>query len=195
MLVGITPKIKKNYTEYEYSIDINLIKFIKFLYPKAKCEILYEKKNIELDLLIISGGNDLYFLNKKKEHIIRSKLDSFYLKKAILYQKSVVGICYGAQFIAHYYDSEFKIYQAHIATKHKIIYKNKELKEFFVNSYHNYGIKNLGKKLSSICIANDKSIECFKHKELNIIGLMWHPERHLPFKLIDKKIIRKNLCS
>ena len=99
----------------------------------------YIEKNIELDFLIISESNDLYFLNKKKEHMIRSKLDSFYLK-AIFYQKPVVGICYGAQFIAHYYDSEFKIYKDHIATKHKIIYKNKKPKEFSVNSYHNYGI-------------------------------------------------------
>ena len=44
MFIGIVPKIKKNRTEYEFSVDINLIKFMKFLYPKANCEILYSEK-------------------------------------------------------------------------------------------------------------------------------------------------------
>ena len=44
MLVGITPKIKKNYTEYEYSIDINLIKFVKFLYQKLNVKYYMKKK-------------------------------------------------------------------------------------------------------------------------------------------------------
>ena len=82
MIIGIVPKIKKNCTEYEFSVDINLIKFMKFLYPKANCKILYsEKIKLDLNLLIISGGNDLSNYNKKKEHKIRSNLDSFYLKK------------------------------------------------------------------------------------------------------------------
>ena len=45
MIIGIVPKIKKNCTEYEFSVDINLIKFMKFLYPKANCKILYSEKN------------------------------------------------------------------------------------------------------------------------------------------------------
>ena len=84
MVIGIVPKIKKNCTEYELSVDINLIKFMKFLYPKANCEILYfEKKKLNLNLLIISGGNELSNYNKKKEHKIRTNLDSFYLKKPL----------------------------------------------------------------------------------------------------------------
>ena len=196
MIIGIVPKIKKNCTEYEFSVDINLIKFMKFLYPKANCKILYsEKIKLDLNLLIISGGNDLSNYNKKKEHKIRSNLDSFYLKKAIRENIPVIGICYGAQFIAHYFDSKLKKLSNHVIKKHKIFFKNSENKELLVNSYHNYVIKKLGNELSTICIAYDESVECFKHKKLNIIGLMWHPERHLPFKLSDRRIIRKSLCS
>ena len=116
-------------------------------------------------------------------------------KKAIRENIPVIGICYGAQFLAHYFNSKLIKLSNHITKKHKIFFKNSKNEELFVNSYHNYGIKKLGNELSTICIANDESVECFKHKKLNIIGLMWHPERHLPFKLSDKKIIRKYLCS
>ena len=71
--------------------------------------------------------------------------------------------------------------------------KNNE--SYVVNSFHNYGIKALVKELSSIYYSKDKYIECFKHKELKILGLMWHPERHLPFKNNDKKIITKNIMK
>ena len=174
MIIGIVPKIKKNYTEYEFSVDINLIKFMKFLYPKANCKILYsEKIKLDLNLLIISGGNDLSNYNKKKEHKIRSNLDSFYLKKAIRENIPVIGICYGAQFIANYFNSKLIKLSNHVIKKHKIFLRNAENKELFVNSYHNYGIKKLGNELSTICIAHDESVECFKHK-IKYNWVMWH---------------------
>ena len=43
MLIGIIPKIKKNRTEYEFSVDLNLINFLYFVFPKSNCEIIYEK--------------------------------------------------------------------------------------------------------------------------------------------------------
>ena len=64
-------------------------------------------------------------------------------------------------------------------------HKNNE--SYVVNSFHNYGIKALGKELLSIYHSKDKYIECLSIK-LVILGLMWHPERHLPFKNNDKKL-------
>ena len=43
MLIGIIPKIKKNHTEYEFSVDLNLINFLYFVFPKSNCEIIYSK--------------------------------------------------------------------------------------------------------------------------------------------------------
>ena len=44
MLIGIIPKIKKNRTEYEFSVDLNLINFLYFVFPKSNCEIIYSKR-------------------------------------------------------------------------------------------------------------------------------------------------------
>ena len=65
MLIGIIPKIKKNRTEYEFSVDLNLINFLYFVFPKSNCEIIYEKDfGKKIDMLILSGGNDLLLFNK-----------------------------------------------------------------------------------------------------------------------------------
>ena len=82
MLIGIIPKIKKNRTEYEFSVDLNLINFLYFVFPKSNCEIIYSKDfGKKIDMLILSGGNDLLLFNKNKEHKMRFDLDFFFLKK------------------------------------------------------------------------------------------------------------------
>ena len=48
-----------------------------------------------------------------------------------------------------------------------------------VKCYHNFGINksNLGKNLKIKAVDNNGNIEMFEHKQKNIIGVMWHPER------------------
>ncbi len=67
MNIGIIPSIRETYkNQFEYSIDINLIKFIKTCFKKSKISIINNNKLDKLNFLIISGGNDLFYLNKKK---------------------------------------------------------------------------------------------------------------------------------
>ena len=49
--------------------------------------------------------------------------------------------------------------------------------EFRVNSFHNYAITNLGADLECLAVANDNSIEAFKHKSLPFYAVLWHIER------------------
>ena len=48
-----------------------------------------------------------------------------------------------------------------------------------VKCYHNFGINksNLGKNLKIKAVDNNSNIEMFEHKNKNIIGVMWHPEK------------------
>ena len=72
--------------------------------------------------------------------------------------------------------------------KHVIIYKNKKYK---VNSFHNYGITKLGKKLKQTTQTSDKTIESFSYNSKKIKGIMWHPERYDNIKNLDKLILKK----
>ena len=50
----------------------------------------------------------------------------------------------------------------------------------FVKSYHNFKINfSESKSIEKLILANDDSIECFKIRNHNIGGVIWHPEREI----------------
>ena len=74
----------------------------------------------------------------------------------------------------------------HVNQKHEIYSNNNFPKK--VNSYHDYGIKKLGKNFKIIAQTLDNEIEAIEHKKFPWLGLMWHPERDKNF---DIKTIKK----
>jgi putative glutamine amidotransferase len=194
MKIGIIPSIKKFYNDqFEYNCDINLLKFFKINFKNFNTEILTFDKKIDTSfkLIVISGGNDLKKFNGAKKNIIRESLNNKFYSKSIKMKIPILGICYGAQFIASKFRSLI-VKKKHIG-KHSIFLANK--KRIIVNSYHNQIIKSLNNQLKPQAVAEDKSIEYFCHKNKKIIGIMWHPERNKPFKKIDKFIINKLLWN
>jgi putative glutamine amidotransferase len=193
MKIAIIPSIKETYkNQFEYCVDIKLINFLKRIFTNGTIEILTKKQelNKNFKILIISGGNDLYKFSKKKKDLIRSNLDNYYYKEAISLNIPILGICYGAQFIATKFKGRFK--KKNHTKKHYIKINNYN-KNIFVNSYHKYILTSLSRNCSIKGTALDKSIEFFQVKK--IIGIMWHPERYKNLKLLDKKIIKDLTCS
>jgi putative glutamine amidotransferase len=194
MKIGIIPSIKKFYNnQFEYNCDINLLQFFKKNFKNFNIEILtFDKKiNTSFKLIVISGGNDLKIFNKEKKNIIRENLNNQFYNNSIKMKIPIMGICYGAQFIASKFKSKI-IKKKHIG-KHSILFADN--KKIIVNSYHNQAIKILGNKLKCLALANDGSVEYFCHNNKKIIGIMWHPERNKPFKKIDKDIVNKLLWN
>lgn len=197
MKIGIIPRIRIfKRKQIEYCVERKLIIFLKKVYKNPKIIILNEsKKNYSLNILIISGGNDLTIFSELKENIIKSNITNFYLKKAIRKNIVIIGICYGAQFIGKYFKSVLKKTSKHVG-HHKIKFEpisfnSKLKKEAITNSYHNYLIKSLGSKLIPLAKAGDGSVEAFMHSRLNIYGIMWHPERNNSTKYFDNIYFKK----
>ena len=60
-----------------------------------------------------------------------------------------------------------------------------------VNSYHNQGCLELSSnEIEVIMKAVDGVIEKIEHRELPIIGTMWHPEREDPFSNTDISMVK-----
>ena len=81
-----------------------------------------------------------------------------------------------------YFNGGLSKVEEHSGTNHLIsIEENNFLRKgsVEVNSYHNYGIQasDLAQDLIPFAYALDGTIEGAYHKELNWIGIMWHPER------------------
>lgn len=196
MNIGIIPRvrnIKKN--SIEYSVDKKLIDILNKIYKKPKITIVHSYKAQKINLLVISGGNNIKIFSKKKNDLIRNKITLFHFKKNLKNKTPIIGICYGAQLIAHFFRSKLKKYQNHVGN-HSVTLKNSKFnknlkKNNVVNSYHDYAITNLGSHLSTLAVAKDNTIEAFKHKKLKILGIMWHPERYEKIKKIDIEYFKR----
>jgi len=197
--IGIIPSIKETYkNQLEYCVDIRLIDFLKYCFVNPKIFIVNESSlNIKkINFLIISGGNDIYDLVKNKKNFLRNQLDNKALNSAIQKKIPVLGICYGAQFISHFFNNKVFKKRGHVQKINKVIIKDKSYlnKNFIkVKCFHNYVVK-AHEKLNVIGICEDKTIEFYKIKNKKIYGMMWHPERDYKFKNFNKMILRR-ICS
>lgn len=194
MKIAIIPSIKEPYSDqFEYSIDVKLIKFIKKNFPKSEIKVLniFDKLTNEFKLLIISGGNSIEKLKKSKKNSFRSKIDNKFFNQAKKNNIFILGICHGAQFLADKLGCNF-VKKKHVGNHDIFFQKNKKVLN--VNSYHNFIIQKFkNKNVKIIASAKDNSVEYFSYKKF--IGIMWHPERNKKLEIIDKKILKDLLCN
>jgi putative glutamine amidotransferase len=162
--------------ELRICIDTKLIDWVLHLGFKpllvsdlTTLNYLLDQSLLRVSGIILSGGNNI---NKNSlRYKIEKKLVDFSKKKNI----PLLGICHGLQFINFLEGGSLKKINNHVRTNHKVKIKNTyDLK---VNSFHEYGIKKLGKNFEIIAYSDDNQIEAIKHKKYNWLGWMWHPER------------------
>ena len=65
-------------------------------------------------------------------------------------------------------------------------------KTFSFDSFKNYSISKINKKIEILSLDKDKTIEAFFINKIKFLGLMWHPERNKIFCKLDFDLI-KNL--
>ncbi|MCR2064281.1 MULTISPECIES: gamma-glutamyl-CDP-amidate hydrolase [Campylobacter] len=180
MFIGISQRLLLNESYYELreALALEWGAFFKtnlqgFLPLPLSYEIDFKAYAPHLKGVILSGGNDLNSLNPNELSLKRDAYESKIIAHCLKNDLPLLGICRGAQMIAWYFKSSLKPCQNHIGT-HSILTKKGV---FEVNSFHNFCIENLGENLKSLAVAEDKSIEAFKHKKRQIYGIMWHIER------------------
>lgn len=142
---------------------------------------------LTLDGFILSGGNDIGTAPQ------RDVLESAVLKFAHEQNLPVLGVCRGMQFINHYLGGSLVEVTGHVAARHQLegsLVADRISNE--VNSYHNLAIteQTLDESLHITASSGDGVVEAFEHSTLPWIGIMWHPERELPFSMDDQKLIR-----
>jgi putative glutamine amidotransferase len=191
----VVPAVRKIHDEIYYCVDKNWYKFLNYVYDKPEIQISFKiiKKP---DVIILSGGNDILKISKKKQDKIREKINKDLLKYSMINNIKLIGICAGAQFVANKFGTKLIKLKNHIGY-HKLnlsknlINKIPTIKN--TNSFHNYGINKISKQFTPIGFADDNTVELFIHNKYKILGIMWHPERYKKFRVFDKKIFLQNL--
>ena len=148
-------------------------------------------KKLTISGVILTGGNDLYKIKKKRFNKIRDIKDSKLLNFALSNNIPVLGVCRGFQFIASKMGGVISKKKGHVKKKHilKVNDKifNQKIKKININSFHDYVVIKLSKKFRKTYQLSDKSIELAISNNKKILLMMFHPER----KNISDRVIKK----
>lgn len=203
--IFITQRLTKipQYNEVRECLDIRWGDFLKKcgiipipLPIKSDLEAFFHK--FKVDGILLTGGDDLCCCDP--DNSLSKQRDGFekkILKEGIARKIPILGVCRGMQMIARFFGLKIKKIDAHVATKHYVeIVVRSCLSPFYgktykVNSYHKYGISRTVKPLKELAVSTrDGSVESICHREFNIAGIMWHPEREMPYSLSDISFFR-----
>lgn len=202
--IALTQRLIENGSYYEIRecLDVNYPKLIEacgFLPIILPYEIDFENyfKNIGIDGVILTGGNDLYSCNKNELSKKRDKFEKKLLQYCMKNNITVFGICRGMQVIAEYFGSAFNKVDNQKNIKHTLKINinskyNKELEKLkAVNSYHNFVIDKLSEQFIISATNEYNVIKAIEHKEYKIFAQMWHSERESPFIKDEIALIKK----
>jgi putative glutamine amidotransferase len=146
--------------------------------PYANAGVVDE--TIEFDCLVLSGGPD---------SVARNVTENNLFAHALKLGKPIFGVCHGAFAVNELTGGEnelldYELILQHDNQQHEI---TMEGSRHIVNSYHGQGIRKLGPDMVPLATVDDGTIEAFKHKELPIYGVVWHPER-MKFPVLPKEV-------
>lgn len=174
--------------------------------PNIGKDIESHLKHLKPQLIVLTGGNDITIAQSIQKtdplNVCRDETECAVLEYALKSEVPVIGVCRGMQFIHAYFGGELNTRIGHVGTLHEILCRNPFSDNMVwtntkVNSYHNYCISEpLFESFVPIakCIS-DNSIEAFIHRNLPIMGVMWHPERNNPASEMDQMWLRELLNS
>jgi len=201
--IAITQRLILNESYYELreTLDVNwglLFEKLDFLPIVLPLKYNFEEyfNNIEIDGILLTGGNDLNSINQSKESYLRDDFEKKLIEYAIINGIPIFGVCRGMQIIAEYFGANFVKVDNQVGTRDTLnIDKNsqyynilKKLKK--VNSYHNYAIDNLSSDWLVSSQNNEGIIKSIEHKKYKIFGQMWHSERDQPFNENELSLMR-----
>jgi len=180
--------IDQRWTDFLLSIDI-----LPIFVPNNLEYVEKIINRIRIDGVIFSGGGDLSKYGGDSYE--RDLVESFLLNWSIDNNIPLLGICRGMQFIQNFFGIPLEKIDNNVNKMHQLhINKGLRLSQYLdkytnVNSYHNYASKIANSYVLTVATSLDGSIEAIEHSSKNIFGIMWHPERSLPFREEDKNMI------
>ena len=115
-IIGLSQNINLNkYDEFQNCLNINWFRFILKLGfvplqipqgSKGAIEKLFNQ--LKIDGIILTGGNNVYYNEKNPKQNLLSKLrnksEELIIKKCLINNIPIIGVCRGMQFINTYFE-------------------------------------------------------------------------------------------
>lgn len=139
-----------------------------------------------IDGILLTGGNDIARTGGDTPE--RDEVEALLLGRAERSRVPLLGVCRGMQAIQARYGVVLEPVQGHVAKRQTIRIDGHPTE---VNSYHNFGTRGSVEVLEVWARADDQVVKAVRHASLPIVGIMWHPERIMPFREQDMDFITK----
>jgi N5-(cytidine 5'-diphosphoramidyl)-L-glutamine hydrolase len=155
---------------------------------------------LELDALILTGGNDLSMLSNAADSAAeRDHFEAYAYRYFLRHDKPVLGVCRGAQMINHLAGGRLVRVPGHAGTRHELVWSN-TLPAYWeraveVNSYHGWAIPadGLAPEMEALAWARDGTVEAFRANRARVNAIFWHPEREIELAPAALKFLSASL--
>jgi len=197
--IGISCRVTEEaaYQEKRNSLALDWIPLFEklgvlpVLIPNGIHDVRAFLRELGVDAVILSGGNNvspsIYGSAESLDDVyeIRDATESKIIDACIEDGIPLIGICRGMAMInVHQGGTVMHHVPGHVGVRHEI---NLSQDSGFadrrksVNSYHRQAIRHgdLAESLVAFAESDDGYIEGFRHRELKIYGMQWHPERDI----------------
>jgi gamma-glutamyl-gamma-aminobutyrate hydrolase PuuD len=130
--------------------------------------------------MVFTGGNDLAVLGGDAPE--RDAVENALLDLAERRGLPVLGVCRGMQVIQQRFAIRLRRVDGHVAQR-QVIRIDGAPRE--VNSFHQFAAFDSRPPLDVWAVATDGVVKAVRHSARPITGIMWHPERCVPYAPAD----------
>lgn len=195
----LTSRSLENFNETYSSFDMNWFSYLKntkiTLVPNIPSRLNDYLDTSQFSGVILTGGGDIKEnkLSNNNHDVYREQVEEQLIKYSIQNNIPLICVCRGMQKAMTFLEKNVKFVHNPINIKDSYELSNLDnsqlLFEGLRTCYNKYSIsynKKFEKSWNILCIDKNKNILAIRHKEHEILSLMWHPERDSSdFELIN----------
>jgi len=141
--------------------------------------------SLSFDGALLTGGNDLATHGGDAPE--RDEVELLVLRRTLAAGLPLLGVCRGMQLVLESFGVEQIAVDGHVQESQEIRIDGVPA---VVNSYHRWGCRETCPELEVWARAEDGVVKAVRHRELPVVGVMWHPERMEPFREQDTELFR-----